>query len=410
MAEILVLGAGIVGVCSALALQARGHAVRLVDRRGPGEETSYGNSGVIQAEARAPVPMPRDLVTLWRVATGQTNMVRYKLSDLSGQIRTLAAYFRASGPTRYAKISQSYAPLIARAIADHAALIGPAGANAIVRTTGLGEIYDTEGALQDAIRDAEAFAEIHGLKVRCVDGTELRREDPGIVATVPGAVIWEDPWNVSDPGGLVRAYSDLFVARGGDIERADIADLFETGAGWEIASADGAFKAEHLVLALGPWTPGLLASLGYRIPMVLKRGYHGHFEMEASLSRPYHFARHSVVATTMSKGLRITTGAHMAPLGAAEDWRQLEAGKAAFDPLLDIGAEVPDGRWHGTRPCLPGMLPCVGALPRHKNLWVNFGHGHQGLTLGPTTGALLAELVAGEVPALAEPLRPGLLV
>ena len=69
--------------------------------------------------------------------------------------------------------------------------------------------------------------------------------------------------------------------------------------------------------------------------------------------------------------------------------------RAAFFPL----AERRDAKlWLGRRPCLPDMLPIIGAAPRHKGLWFDFGHQHLGLTFGPVSGLLLAQLMTGEAP------------
>ena len=114
MRSAIVLGAGMVGVSTALHLQHRGWSVSLIDRKAPGQETSYGNAGIIQSEAVRPYPMPRDLRTLLRIATGRTNDVRYRLAALPGHLGPLARYWWHSAPKRHAEISVAYASIIAR--------------------------------------------------------------------------------------------------------------------------------------------------------------------------------------------------------------------------------------------------------------------------------------------------------
>ena len=406
MADFLVLGAGMVGIGAALALQAQGHAVRVIDQRGPGEETSHGNAGVIQAEARAPYAMPRDPATLLRYGLGRSNDFRLDPSVLPGSARALLDYFRRSAPARYAEVIPHYAAIIARATDDHGRLIAEAGADALIRRTGLGEIYLTAQGFDARVQSATGFAETHGLALRCVTGNDLRTEEPALIHSPAGAVVWDESWSTSGPGALVRAYANLFETRGGTILKSAVHQISETVSGWRVERDGGHLSAEHLVIALGPWSPAMLKHLGYRVPMVLKRGYHGHYDMQGQLARPYLVADHGVVISTMARGLRITTGAHLARTKAPQNLAQLTHGAAAVGKLVELNGPVPDSQWHGARPCLPRMLPMVGRAPNHEKLWFNFGHGHQGFTLGPTTGVLLAEIVDGRNDVLTGALAP----
>ena len=149
------------------------------------------------------------------------------------------------------------------------------------------------------------------------------------------------------------------------------------------------------MIALGPWTPDLLARFAYRIPMIYKRGYHRHFVNRGGLAVTLHDPDFGMVVSPMVAGVRIATGAEIAPYDAPATPRQLDRAAASARALIDLGEPIETEPWLGRRPCLPGMLPFVGPMERHPGLWGNFGHGHQGFTLGPTTGRLLAERMAG---------------
>lgn len=405
MTEAIVLGAGMVGISTALALQERGMSVLVIDRRGPGEETSFGNAGVIQMEARAPYALPRDLRTLIRYALGRSNGLRYDLGGLAGQVGALWSYYRNSAPARHRRIEAAYAPIVARAAQDHQDWITATGLDTQIRRTGLGEIYDTPQGFDAAARASETMAERHGLALRCISGNDLRREENALTRAPEGAVIWGDSWSCASPGAVVQAFARLFEARGGEILRAQVTRAAPKSGGWRV-EAGQVLGAQHLVVALGPWSPAFLKPLGYRVPMLLKRGYRQVYRASGTLSRPYLLADHGVVASSAEAGIRLTTGAHLARLDAPQRLVQLTHGRDATATLMDIGAPVDDQVWHGTRPFLPGMLPLVGPLPRHSGLWANFGHGHQGFTLGPTTGRLLAALIVGEDVEMASPLAP----
>lgn len=406
MAEFLVLGAGMVGIATALALQERGHQVSVLDRRGPGEETSHGNAGVIQAEARVPYAMPRDPATLIRYALGLSNDVRLNPVALPGAARALMAYFWHSSPAQMARVIPHYAALIEHATSDHARLIAGANAEGLIRRTGMGELFDSAAAFDTGHTAATEMAETFGLGMDVISGADLCADEPALTAPPAGAVIWRDSWSTSDPGALVRAYARLFVSRGGAMLLGDVGQLVETANGWTADCGRTSYDGEHVVIALGPWSPALLGPLGYRVPMVMKRGYHGHYDMQGSLSRPYLLAEHGVVMSSMTRGLRITTGAHVTRSASPRNLAQLTHGARAAEKLVDLKGPVANSQWHGVRPCLPRMLPLVGKARRHNRLWFNFGHGHQGFTLGPTTGVVLADIVAGRDDTLTRALGP----
>ncbi len=400
MAEFIVLGAGMAGIGAALALQARGHAVTVIDRKRPGSETSHGNAGVIQSEAVEPYAIPRDLPTLLAYACGRSNDVLWHLRDLPRIAPALWRYFRASAPDRHREISKTYAQLIGSAIADHAPLVAASGAEALIRRTGFGELYRDSASLDAAARHAERIGRDYGVPFDVLAGSSLKEAEPDLRGDLAGMVLWSSTWSCTDPGGLTRAYADLFEARGGVLVQGDALSLARTATGWQVQGADGPCTGTDAVIALGPWSPDLLARLGYRLPMIWKRGYHGHFRTEKRLNRPCFDPANGIVMSSMAQGLRITTGAELTRRDRPRNLRQLERGRQAAGELIELGEKVPDGIWHGHRPCLPGMLPMVGAVAGQTGLWLDTGHGHQGFTLGPTTGEILADIVDGRDDAL----------
>lgn len=391
MSDVLVVGGGIVGVATALALQEAGRDVVLVDRREVGQETSYGNAGVIQAEAVEPYPLPLSLSTFLKIAFKRSNDVNYHVSALPSCLRPLWQYFRASLPARHKAISRTYAGLIRRATADHAPLIAAAGADRLIRRTGLRFVYRSQQALDAAASEAGRIAGDYGVAVVTESAAGLAIAEPHLKPGLAGAILYPESWSCSDPGGLTQAYAGLFTSRGGSIVKADAASLCEAGSGWSVATSGGVVSAREAVIALGPWSPGLLKRFGYDIHFLRKRGYHRHFTGGGTLNAPMLAAESATVISPMQKGLRVLTGAEFASFEAPPSPVQLRRSIIAAAHLIDLGTPVETEAWLGSRPCMPDMLPLAGKAPRHKGLWFHFGHGHQGFTLGPTTAALLAE-------------------
>lgn len=395
MTDCIVLGAGMVGVGAALALQERGWSVLLVDRSGPGTETSYGNAGIIQTEAVSPYALPRAPSELLKAAFGANNQVVWRFRDMPGQIGALSRYWHNSEAGRHRTVSQFYARMIRRAADDHAPLIEASGAEPLIRRTGLRELHRSARSFDISARDAERKKQEFGVASIIEDSKAVRTAEPSLKTDPAGAIHWTDPWSCSDPGALVQSYAGLFVKRGGIFLHGDARSLRQDGSGWQVDTTGGPHRARHVVLALGPWSPEVLRGFGYKIPLVIKRGYHQHFSGTGP-KVPIVDVNNSTVATPMDAGLRILTGAELTPLNSVARHQQLNRSIKAIAELFDIGVPTENTPWFGSRPCMPRMLPVVAEAPRHKGLWLNFGHGHQGFTLGPTTGRILAERMNGE--------------
>lgn len=394
MTDCIVLGAGMVGVGTALALQQLGVDVVLVDRRAPGEETSYGNAGIIQIEAVEPYAMPRELGEIFSAAFGFNNKVRWQAGSLHRWARPLLSYFFNSSAKNHRRISTTYSQMIRRAGDDHGPLIEAAGASDLVRRQGFRQVHRTVSSLEKAAREAERIGRDYGVDSRVESAAELAKVEPSLKLELSGAIHWTESWSCSDPGALVAAYAKLFVARGGTVITGDAMTLHRTGETWEIKGPDGPVQAENVVVALGPWSGELLKQFGYNVPIFFKRGYHRHFTGKGPVL-PIMDADRGVVISPMKRGIRVLTGAEIAWLESSATPYQIRNAQRAAGELFELGEPVEDTAWFGNRPCMPGMLPVVGQAPRHKGLWFNFGHGHQGFTLGPTTGRMLANAMAG---------------
>ena len=400
--NIIVLGAGMVGVSVAWHLARRGHDVTLVDRRAPGLETSFGNAGIIQREAVRPYPFPRDLGTLLRVLPNREVDIRYRPTGMVGAAGPLLQYWINSGGARYARIVNEWASLIVRCQDAHAPMIAAAGAESLVRKGGWLELYRTRKALDERLQEASEDHERFGVEHEVLDAEALYAKEPHLAKGLIGAIHWTQPWMVADPGGLVQAYAANFEALGGHVMQASVEDVQQVGTGWRVTTSEGALEAQQVVVAMGPWSGELLARLGMNVPLFVKRGYHMHYsaEGEARLNHWVMDAERGFLLEPMRAGIRLTTGAELADLDAPPQYKQLAAAEKVARKLFPLGKRRDAQPWKGARPCMPDMKPVIGAAPGKEGLWLAFGHGHQGFTLGPATGELLAQMMDGETPAV----------
>ncbi|UPY37170.1 FAD-dependent oxidoreductase [Sediminicoccus sp. KRV36] len=401
-ASVIVLGAGMVGVSVALHLRRRGRDVTLVDRQGPGEGASFGNGGLIQREAVYPHPFPRALAELRRIAGNRATDVHYHPLALPGFASPLLQYWWHSEPTRYLHAVRAFSALIATCLDEHRALADGTEAMALLRPIGWMKLYATEEAFATALTQVQQAQRDFGVNFTALDGAELAAAEPHLQVRRAGAIHYPDPCSVSDPHALTLSYARQFLAAGGKLALGDAMTLTRAGAGWRVQGQDGPIEAAQVVVALGAAAVELTRGLGYAPPYFGKRGYHMHYRMRgnATLNRPILDMQSGFLLAPMRAGIRLTTGAEFARPDAPPTPVQLERAEPVARTLLPLADRVDASPWMGVRPCTPDMLPIIGPLPGQAGAWCAFGHAHQGLTLGPTTGRLLAEMMCGEAPFL----------
>lgn len=400
--EVIVLGAGMVGVCVAWHLVKRGHAVTLVDRRAPGMETSFGNAGLIQREAVRPHPFPRDLATLWRVLHNHSIDMRYRSGAMLACSQALRQYWSYSAADAFARIVLEYASLIRHCTEEHAEMIQQAGAEALIRKDGWLEAFRTRRGFDAKLALAEDAKTRFGVEYDRLDLSALHARQSALSEQLIGGIHWTNSWSVVDPGALVQAYARAFASAGGRTVQAEARSVAQVGTHWCLSTSEGTLSAEELVLATGPWSGDWLNRLGYRMPLFQMRGYHMHYAAgsDATLRYAVMDSEKGYLLSPKSAGIRLTTGAELNTLGAPPSFGQLEAAEDEARHIFPLGERLDPQPWMGSRPCLSDMKPVIGPGHHHAGLWFAFGHAHQGFTLGPLTGRLVGEMMDGETPCV----------
>ena len=398
--DVIVLGAGMVGVSTALHLQQRGKSVALVDRRGVAEETSYGNTGIIQREGIVPYLFPREWSTILRHARNQSTEAAYQLSSLPSIAGFMFRYWRWSTPEGKASTAKAMTPLITRCVEEHEHLMTQAGITGMMRRTGYLRLYRDEKGFDNAVREDEKNKTLYGVNAKPLNPAGIAELEPHLKSVYAGAVFLPDPVSVADPGAVGKSYGDLFARRGGALVEGEARSLTADGAGWKVATRDGWISAPDVVVALGAWSDTVTRAQGVMLPLGVKRGYHMHYRAEgnATLSRPVIDTSIGYAMTQMTRGIRVTTGAEFAHRDAPPNPVQVDRVEPLARSAFPMAERLDPEPWLGRRPCLPDMLPVIGGAAGKKGLWMNFGHHHLGFTLGPVTARLLAEVMTGEAP------------
>lgn len=405
----IVLGAGIVGVCTALHLQSRGRDVIIVDREGPASGTSFGNAGLIERSDLLPRAFPRRVGEMAHYLFTGDLRVKFDWGYMPRLAPWLMKYRRYSAPKSLARIANELEPLFLHSIDEHKSLLQDANARHLWRSDGWISLYRS-GPLSKEVKQGVMRAQDAGMRADILDTDEIRMREPALQRDFAAGIHWRDSASVSDPAALVEQLAATFKLRGGAVRLGDAKTLKRKGNTWQVTAHDGeVLSASNAVVALGPWSGDLIKRFGYRYPLAVKRGYHMHYQLDAEATPrlPVIDMEMGYVLNPMAKGVRLTTGIEFAHREASPDPKQLQRSEKPARELVPLGSRLDAKPWMGSRPCTADMKPVIGPAPRHKGLWFAFGHAHHGLTLGPITGRLLAEQMCGEIPFVpAKPFLP----
>jgi D-amino-acid dehydrogenase len=394
--SVTVLGAGMVGISCALELQRRGYEVTLVDRRGPGEETSSGNAGLLSCSNVTPIADPSLLPRLHHLLLNRDDDFLLHYPHLLSLVPWLLKFVMRCRRKTYLRDGDPMSALTLGSIEIHKEWIVQANAQELSNPNGGLKLYrDRQTFLRDQLE--RELMDRCGIRHTLLDADQVSELEPDLKPVFAQGVLIDDTISIRDPGKLCKAYAQMFTEAGGQIQQAAVQSLREVTGGWELTSDQGVEVAPRVVVCMGAWTPQIIASLGYSNPLAIERGYHTIFaaDGEASLSRPIFDVDASYVMSPMQMGLRVTSGSNLVRGETEPDPRQLARIIPKVREAFPVDQVLLRDPWMGRRPSLPDTLPIIGAAPRHQNLWLAFGHSHMGFTMGPITGKLIANMISG---------------
>jgi D-amino-acid dehydrogenase len=401
--RVVVVGAGVIGICTALQLQRAGMQVEILDRHPPGEGASYANAAVVTEAHVAPIAMPGVLAQVPRMLLDRESPLALRWRGLHRLAPWLARFLAAARPAAVRRITEAMGRLLDGSMAAFEPLLAEAGEPGLLQRTGTLCIYESQAGFR---RDATARElEQHvGRRFEIYPASALRQVEPALGATdgLHAGVYYPDAGYITDNYRLVQVLARSFRRHGGRILReAATGFAFEGDRVCAVATERTTRPCDHVVLAAGAWSRPLARKLGANPPLDTERGYSLTLpEPGVSPRMPVFSGERGMVCTPQETGLRLAGTVELGGLDAPPDWNRadmlLRHARRWF-PDLD---STPAGRWMGFRPSMPDSLPVISRTPRHPNAVLAFGHGHCGLMLGPRTGELVRDLVLGRTPVV----------
>jgi D-amino-acid dehydrogenase len=399
--SVAVVGAGIVGVSTALWLQREGHRVTLIDREGPAAGASYGNGGVLASAAVVPVTVPGLLAKAPRMLLDPNQPLFLRWRHLPRLAPWLWRYLSHANARETRRIARAIHGVVADSLSEHLALARGTLAERFVVPSDYLYVYRSR---QEFRADAFGWSlrEELGWQWEELEGPAFHAYDPVFSRELGFAVRFAGHGHITDPAAYLRALAAHFQTEGGRVIRAEVTDIArEAGRVTGVRAGGETIAAEAVVIATGAWSGALTRRLGLNVPLETERGYHLELWEPSAMPRaPVMIAGGKFVVTPMEGRLRLAGVVEFGGLAAGPRRAPVEllrrGARAAMPGLRWKEERV----WMGHRPTTADSIPVIGEVPGVKGVWLGFGHHHIGLTAGPRTGRLLAQMVSGRKPNL----------
>ncbi|OCO99942.1 MULTISPECIES: FAD-binding oxidoreductase [unclassified Ensifer] len=399
--DVIVIGAGVVGLSAAIAVQARGLSVTVLDREGPAAGASAGNAGAFAFTDILPLASPGILKKAPKWLLDPLGPLSVPPAYAAQIAPWMFRFWRACSPSRVAHSTAAQTAIMDLSKAELEPFLSATGTLPMLRKEGNLQVYESDAELKASLPGWKARAE-HGIEFRHMGAAEMAAIQPGIASRFTCGTFTPGWYSIADPKLYTLALADHFRAKGGTIERAEITALKPIGGGVELTTADGETRrAGQVVLSAGAFSHQVARSLGERIPLETERGYNTTLPSNAfDLRTQVTFGGHGFVVTRLTTGIRVGGAVELGGLKLPPNFRRSEAmlKKAkAFLPGLKSEGGV---QWMGFRPSLPDSLPAIGRARATERVIYAFGHGHLGLTQSAGTARLVADLLTGHQPAI----------
>jgi D-amino-acid dehydrogenase len=397
--HIVIVGAGIVGIGSAIWLLRDGHRVTIIDAKGPAEGTSYGNAGILANSSIVPVTTPGLLKKAPGMLFSPSGPLFLKWSYLPRLLPWLRRYLAHCTLPEVERIAAALMPIIGDSVDQHMAIARGTPAEDFIQNVDYTYAYaNREAYLADAL--AWRIRREHGFVANELDAAALHQAEPNLgPASRYGVQLPGHAW-IGDPGAYVKALCAHAQTQGAQLKIETVNDFeFDDAQLRAVLTDQSRIECDEVVIAAGAWSARLTEKLGLKVALESERGYHLElFDVSGGPAVPIALTAYKFIATPMHGRLRLAGLVEFGGLEAAASEAPyqllLKQAKAAF-PNLKWGEEK---RWLGHRPATTDSLPVIGPLPGKSGVHLAFGHQHVGLTGGPKTGRIVADLIAGRHP------------
>jgi D-amino-acid dehydrogenase len=408
MKNILIIGAGIVGICTSIELIKKGYSVTLMDPNEPGSQTSYGNAGVITDSSLMIINNPQLLKSLFQLIFKNQTSFRYSKSFIFSRLTWVLRFLMFSHKNHMKFAAKALRELQVLSLNTHKKLIKKTNSNNIISKPGWLKLFKTSESYKKYSLELEVLNK-HKAKYTTLNTTQIEKQFPDLEVKFFKGILFKNSIRVKSPLKLSKKYFNYFIKSGGKFVQESCKDLQYIEDKWVIFSNKNKSYFDQVVVSTGPWSKNILSNLGYNIPLAWERGYHHHFstKKKISINPAIYDVEGGFVYSSNGSDVRVTSGVELTFLDAVENEIQINESIQKLRKIIPLNKKLIDKPWLGSRPTIIDSLPMIGKAPKHKNLWFNFGHNHIGLSTSAGSAVIISEMIQNKKTSInADPFSP----
>ena len=408
MKNILIIGAGIVGICTSIELIKKGYSVTLMDPNQPGSQTSFGNAGVITDSSLMIINNPQLLKSLFQLIFKNQTSFRYSKSFIFLRLIWVLRFLMFSHKNHMKFAAKALRELQVLSLNTHKKLIKKTNSNNNISKPGWLKLFKTSESYKNYSLELEVLNK-HKAKYTTLNTTQIEKQFPDLEVKFFKGILFKNSIRVKSPLKLSKKYFDYFIKSGGKFVQESCKDLQYIEDKWVIFSNKNKSYFDQVVVSTGPWSKNILSNLGYNIPLAWERGYHHHFstKKKISINPAIYDVEGGFVYSSNGSDVRVTSGVELTFLDAVENEIQINESIQKLRKIIPLNKKLIDKPWLGSRPTIIDSLPMIGKAPKHKNLWFNFGHNHIGLSTSAGSAVIISEMIQNKKTSInADPFSP----
>ena len=395
MKDILVIGSGIVGICTGIELIERGHSVTLIDPNDPGSQTSYGNAGVITDSSLIIINNPQLLKSLFSFIFKKKTAFRYSKLFVISRFFWIIRFLLFSNQKHMEKAAKAYKDLQTLSLSSHKELIKKTHSTSNVLKPGWLKLFKTEESFKKYSSEIEILNK-NNVEYTVLNTFEIAELVPELNIKFSKGILFKNSIRVNSPLELSKKYFEYFIKKKGTFINDKCHNLKYISSQWNVLTEKNKeYKFDEVVVSTGPWSKSFLSNLGYKIPLAWERGYHHHFSTKNKISiiPVIHDVEGGFVYSSIGNEIRITSGVELNFFDASPNENQIDEAAKKLAKILPLDKKLTPKAWLGSRPTIVDSMPMIGMAPKHKQLWFNFGHNHIGLSTSAGSAKIIADLI-----------------
>ena len=403
--QIAVVGAGIVGICSAFFLQKNGFQVTLLDKKEPGSMTSFGHACTFADYASVPVNSPdlfRDIPSMLLRSDGPLAVDFFHVLK---NLNWTTKFLQNCTTKKVEYISKSLGNLLNNASISYDEIFTDVKVSEYIKNEEALYLYQNKTEFLKA-KTTNELRQKNGVRIKTLSKTKILDLEPSLAPVFFNGQIFIGSRHTTNPSMISKRIFETFINNGGEFIQSHVDDLIVEDDSVNVNLNNNNHKFEKVIICAGAWSNNLSKKIGESFPLDTERGYHVMFNNHGLINRPIGWSQSGFYLVQLEEGLRAAGTVEIAGLSKPENKKRIQMIESQARRLLPQLNEV-KSTWLGFRPTLPDSLPVIGPSKKNKNIIYAFGHQHIGWTLGAVTGKIINSICNERVPNInIEPFSP----